>query len=196
MFTGIIEAVGTVSDLHREGDNLHITIRSAISSSLRVDQSVAHDGVCLTVIKTDDNRHTVTAVRETLAKTTLGAWKAGHLVNLERCMPADGRFDGHIVQGHVDDTAICHSVTDDNGSWIYRFQYRASPRSLIVEKGSVCINGISLTAFDVTDEAFSVAVIPYTYRHTNICKVRPGDAVNIEYDILGKYIARVMELRK
>lgn len=196
MFTGIIETIGTVTALRSESNNLHITIQSAISAELKIDQSVSHNGVCLTVVSIDGNTHTVTAIQETLLKTNFRNLSVGSIVNLERCTPANGRFDGHIVQGHVDQTAECISVNDVGGSWVYTFRYQPGFASMIVEKGSICVNGISLTAFDVKQNLFSIAIIPYTYEHTNIKTVAPTSQVNLEFDIVGKYIAKLMETKK
>lgn len=192
MFTGIIETLGQVASLQSEAGNLHLTIRSSISDELKIDQSVAHNGVCLTVVEVQPGCHTVTAIAETLHKTNLSRLQPGDLVNLERCMPMNGRLDGHIVQGHVDQTAICLSVTEQEGSWIYTFQYDASKGNITVEKGSICVNGISLTVFNSTADTFSVAIIPYTYEHTNLQHVKAGEVVNLEFDIIGKYVARLM----
>ena len=194
MFTGIIETLGKVEDLNREGTNQHILISSEITQELKVDQSVAHNGVCLTVTKLTDKGHWVTAIKETLDRSSLGLLKTGDRINLERCMIANGRFDGHIVQGHVDGTATIASIVDQDGSWLFTFS--GVDTGLIVEKGSICINGISLTCFNVTDEGFSVAIIPYTIEHTDLGLKNPGDIVNLEYDIVGKYVARLAEVRK
>jgi riboflavin synthase len=195
MFTGIIESTGTVSALTRDKGNLELWIASPISHELRIDQSISHNGVCLTVVELRDGMHRVTAIEETLRKTNLGDIHTGDTVNLERCMPAHGRFDGHIVQGHVDQTGECLSVKEENGSWLFEFRYRPSPQHVVVEKGSICINGISLTAFDAVDDRFKVAIIPYTFQHTNIHTVKPGSAVNLEFDIIGKYIARILKMQ-
>lgn len=196
MFTGIIETLGTVTDLQKEAGNLHLHIASSISDELKIDQSVSHNGVCLTVVNVSPSVHTVTAIEETLQKTNLGELKVGDRINLERCMPANGRLDGHIVQGHVDQVARCLTVVPQNGSWLYTFQYQPEKDgNLTVEKGSVTINGISLTVVDSQADRFSVAIIPYTYQHTNIQYVNTGDTVNIEFDIIGKYIARIMALQ-
>lgn len=192
MFTGIIEALGTVEELKTEGTNLHLTIASPISEELKIDQSVAHDGVCLTVVGRAPGRHTVTAVEETLRRSRLGDWQVGSRVNLERAMLAGARLDGHIVQGHVDATGLCTEVDERDGSWYYRFQYEPNPEHLLVDKGSICINGVSLTVVSPEADRFSVAIIPYTYEHTNFHALRPGDRVNLEFDIIGKYIARHM----
>ena len=192
MFTGIIETLGTVTQLVKEEGNLHITIKSAISKDLKVDQSVAHNGVCLTVVAFADDEHTVTAIDETLQKSNIGSLKVGDLVNLERCMQMNGRLDGHIVQGHVDQTAICKNLEEANGSWVFTFQYDAKNGNVTVEKGSVCVNGISLTVVNSGNDTFSVAIIPYTYEHTNLHNVKIGSSVNLEFDIIGKYVAKMM----
>ncbi|WP_092742135.1 riboflavin synthase [Hymenobacter psychrophilus] len=194
MFTGIIETLGSISAIRREGSNIHFTVASGFASELKIDQSVAHDGVCLTVVAVDAaaGTHVVTAIDETLQKTNLSTWAPGRRVNLERCLAANGRFDGHIVQGHVDLTATCESVADQNGSWLYRFRHEAGPGRVTVEKGSICINGTSLTCFESTDDGFSVAIIPYTYEHTTFQDLRPGDRVNLEFDIVGKYVAKLL----
>lgn len=194
MFTGIIETLGTIQNVRREGTNIHFTVASSFAQELKIDQSVAHDGVCLTVVAVDGlaNTHVVTAIDETLQKTNLGQWQPGRRVNLERCLAANGRFDGHIVQGHVDLTAVCETVEDQNGSWLYRFRHEAGPGRVTVEKGSICINGTSLTCFNSTDDGFSVAIIPYTYEHTTFQDLRPGDQVNLEFDIVGKYVAKLL----
>ena len=192
MFTGIIEAFGKVSSIRTEGGNKHFTIESPISNQLRVDQSVSHNGVCLTVIKIDSDSHTVTAINETLQKSNLGKLKQGDAINLERCMVANGRFDGHIVQGHVDQIGICKSSREANGSWIFDFQYNADYGNITVEKGSISVNGVSLTCFNSTDDEFTVAIIPYTFHHTNFKELKPGDEVNLEFDIIGKYIKKLV----
>lgn len=192
MFTGIIETLGTVQNIQREGDNIHFTIASNISNELKIDQSVAHNGVCLTVVKLDETTHTVTAIDETLQKSNLGHLTVGAKVNLERCMQMNARLDGHIVQGHVDQTATCILVSELDGSWEYRFKYDASKGNVTVEKGSACVNGISLTVVNSADDEFSVFIIPYTHEHTNLQDVKVGDTVNLEFDIIGKYVARLM----
>jgi riboflavin synthase len=192
MFTGIIETLGKVTELRHEQGNLHITVESAISHELKIDQSVAHNGVCLTVVAIADGKHTVTAIEETLNKTSLGKLKTGDVVNLERCMQMNARLDGHIVQGHVDQTAKCIDFKELNGSWEYTFEYDPSIGNITVEKGSICVNGISLTVVNSKDNSFSVAIIPYTFEHTNLQQVREGDMVNLEFDIIGKYVARLM----
>lgn len=192
MFTGIIEALGVVSSLEQEGSNLHIRVSSSISDELKIDQSVSHNGVCLTVVGVSPGEHTVTAIAETLQKSNVGALKAGSRVNLERCMVANGRFDGHVVQGHVDQTAQCIALTELDGSWVFTFQYDPTTGNVTVEKGSVAVNGISLTVVNSQSDCFSVAIIPYTYEHTNLQEVKPGDTVNLEFDIIGKYVARLL----
>jgi riboflavin synthase len=193
MFTGIIETLGTITDLRNEQGNLHITVESAIAIELKIDQSVAHNGVCLTVIALADGKHTVTAIEETLNKTSLGKLKSGDLVNLERCMQMNARLDGHIVQGHVDQTATCTNFKELDGSWEYTFEYDATKGNVTVEKGSVCVNGISLTVVNSNNNSFSVAIIPYTFEHTNLQHVKAGSVVNLEFDIIGKYVARLMQ---
>lgn len=190
MFTGIIESLGEVVSTKKEGSNLVISIQSNLAPELKVDQSIAHNGVCLTVTGLQDNTYEIVAVAETLQKSNLGQLSPGDRVNLERAMVFNGRIDGHLVQGHVDGVGECLSKTSQNGSWEYRFRYPADFAALLVEKGSICLNGISLTIFNVTDREFSVAVIPYTYQHTNISAITPGHTVNLEFDILGKYVAR------
>lgn len=192
MFTGIIESTATVVHIRPEGSNLHFTFSSPISHELKIDQSVAHNGVCLTVIGLENDTHTVTAIAETLDKTNLGNLRAGEKVNLERCMPANGRFDGHIVQGHVDQTAVCTGKKELDGSWVFSFRYEGS-QNITVEKGSITINGVSLTVVDAGENTFSVAIIPYTYTHTNFHTIAAGSTVNLEFDIIGKYIARMMK---
>ncbi len=192
MFTGIIEDLGEIIKIEKDLQNIHFTIRSSVSKELKVDQSIAHNGVCLTVVKCDSSSHTVTAIDETLNKTNLGSWEVGTKVNLERCMQMNGRLDGHIVQGHVDTTAECIDINDEAGSWRFRFKHAIGKNLLTVEKGSICVNGISLTVVDSSDDAFSVAIIPYTYEHTNMHQLQIGDTVNLEFDIVGKYIAKMM----
>lgn len=198
MFTGIIEALGTVQAVETEGTNVHFTVVSPFADELKIDQSVAHDGVCLTIVAVDAaaGTHVVTAIDETLQKTNLAQWQPGRLVNLERCLAVNGRFDGHIVQGHVDATAECVAVEDQQGSWLFRFRHAAGPGRLTVEKGSICVNGTSLTCFESTDEGFTVAIIPYTYEHTSFRQLRAGDTVNLEFDIVGKYVAKLLGNRQ
>jgi len=193
MFTGIIETFGTVNNVVEEGTNIHYTIESSLSNELKIDQSVAHNGVCLTVVGLTDRTHTVTAIQETLEKTNLKYLAKGLRVNLERCMQMNGRLDGHIVQGHVDQTAICIKREELDGSWEYRFKYEGGTGNVTVEKGSVCVNGISLTVVNSASDEFSVFIIPYTFEHTNLQEVNVGDTVNLEFDIIGKYVARLLQ---
>lgn len=192
MFTGIIETTGKIVAVQPEGSNVHFTIESAISPELRIDQSVAHDGVCLTVTNINGNRHTVTAIQETLQRSNFKHKKNGDIVNLERSMLMNGRLDGHIVQGHVDQVALCTRVRAKDGSWIYAFKIKSAWSHLLVEKGSVCINGVSLTVVEAATKKFTVAIIPYTYENTNFKNLQEGDEANIEYDIIGKYLARMI----
>jgi len=193
MFTGIIEQLGTVKDLEREGGNLHLTVEAEMSPELKIDQSVAHNGVCLTVVSIKGNCYTVTAIQETLNKTNLGNLAIADVVNLERCMKMGARLDGHIVQGHIDKTAICTEVKTEDGSWVFRFEYdKNSPSEVTVEKGSITVNGISLTVVKSKDNGFSVCIIPYTYENTSFRNLKQGDKVNLEFDIIGKYVARMM----
>lgn len=194
MFTGIIENIGTVTGILRQGSNIDFRIQSAMASELKIDQSVAHNGVCLTVVEINGNEYRVTAVDETLKKTNLSSWKEGSLVNLERSLKVGDRLDGHFVQGHVDATATCIDKKILEGSSLYRFRFPKQFGALMIEKGSVCINGVSLTAFDVADDEFSVTIIPYTLEHTNFKQINSGDIVNIEFDVLGKYLLRAHEL--
>jgi riboflavin synthase len=196
MFTGIIECIGKITAIVEQDSNIHFTIQSPISSLLHIDQSVAHDGVCLTVTHVHEDTHQVTAIAETLRMTALNTWKIGTEINIERCMPANGRFDGHIVQGHVDTIATCTEIENAQGSWYFTFGYDSKRHeNLIVHKGSVCINGISLTVSHVGENWFKVAIIPYTYEHTNIHRIQKGSTVNIEFDIIGKYIAQNLKNR-
>jgi riboflavin synthase len=194
MFTGIIEALGTIVAVETQGSNRHFTVASPFAAELKIDQSVAHDGVCLTVVAVDAaaGTHVVTAIDETLRVTNLGQWQPGRYVNLERCLSATGRFDGHIVQGHVDATATCLGVEDQQGSWLFRFGHAPGPSRLTVEKGSICVNGTSLTCFASTNEGFTVAIIPYTYEHTSFQQLQAGDTVNLEFVIVGKYVAKLL----
>jgi len=192
MFTGIIEVLGIVKSIRQEGSNKHFIIESPISSQLKIDQSVSHDGVCLTVVEVDSSSHTVTAIDETLQKSNLGKLMQGDAINLERCMVVNGRFDGHIVQGHVDQTGKVKSVKETNGSWLFDFEYDPALGNVTVEKGSVCVNGVSLTCFNAINNGFTVAIIPYTYEHTNFKSLKAGDTVNLEFDIIGKYVKRLL----
>jgi riboflavin synthase len=190
MFTGIIETLGTIESIETQGTNKTFWIKSPISNELKIDQSLSHDGACLTVEAIQDNLHRVTAIEETLKKTNLDSWKPGQLVNLERCLVMNGRLDGHIVQGHVDTTAACIDRKDGQGSSEFRFEFPKKFSHLVIEKGSISLNGISLTVFNVKRSKFDIAVIPYTFEHTNIQNVVPGSFVNLEFDIIGKYVAR------
>ncbi len=196
MFTGIIETIGTIEQVITAGTNKTYWIASSLSREFKVDQSVSHNGVCLTVEEVQDNRHRVTAIAETLQKSDLDHWKTGNLVNIERCMLMNGRLDGHIVQGHVDTTAVCIDKKALEGSWEFRFRFPEQFGALVIEKGSISLNGISLTIFNVTHNEFSVAVIPYTFEHTNIKMIKPSALVNIEFDIMGKYVNRILSLNK
>ena len=196
MFSGIIEETAKVVSLVKDQDNLHITLTCSFVNELKIDQSVSHNGVCLTVVKKDNNAYTVTAIRETLEKSNLGLLQTGDEVNLERSMRMDGRLDGHIVQGHVDQTARCTRVDEADGSWYYTFEFepvKDQPGYLVVEKGSVCVNGVSLTVVNARNNSFQVAIIPFTYQVTNFHSFEPGTVVNLEFDILGKYIARILQ---
>lgn len=190
MFTGIIEQLGVVKAIRKEAENIHFTIAAPLTSELKIDQSVAHNGCCLTVVEITSDEYVVTAIQETLDKTNLGSWKVGTKVNLERCMQMNGRLDGHIVQGHVDTTAKCITVEDQQGSWKYTFHYTGE--MVTVEKGSITINGTSLTVVDSKDNEFSVCIIPYTYEFTNFHELKVGDTVNLEFDIIGKYVAKLL----
>lgn len=195
MFTGIIETTGIVTDTRSEADNLHITVKSAISNELKIDQSVSHNGVCLTVVELSPDHHVVTAVKETLSKSNIGSLKNGDQINLERCTKVGSRLDGHIVQGHVDQTARCTDICDQNGSWLFTFDYDPSVGNITVEKGSICVNGVSLTVVNSTEHGFSVAIIPYTYDNTNFNQLQVGSEVNLEFDIIGKYVSRLLAQR-
>jgi riboflavin synthase len=194
MFTGIIETLGRVVAIQQEGTNYHYTIASKLSDELKIDQSVAHDGVCLTVVAQQPGQHTVTAIEETMQRSRLQEWKVGTVVNLERAMRPDSRLDGHMVQGHVDKVGRCTAVEDVDGSWYYSFEYEPAPEHLLVDKGSICVNGVSLTVVNPTEKTFSVAIIPYTYEHTNFHQIGVGQTINLEFDIIGKYIARHLAL--
>lgn len=198
MFTGIIETLGKVVSLKKENGNLHITVSSPISAEFKIDQSVSHDGVCLTVIAVDaaSSTHTVTAIQETLSKTNLGSLKVGDIINLERCLKVGDRLDGHIVQGHIDTTAVCKIAEAQNGSHLFTFEYAQNEKHITVEKGSVCVNGVSLTVIDSHANRFSVAIIPYTFEHTTFKTIKAGKIVNIEFDILGKYVAGILSSTK
>jgi riboflavin synthase len=190
MFTGIIEQIAEVVALKKDGNNIHISLKSTITAELKIDQSVAHNGVCLTVVEINGDEYTVTAIKETLYKSNLELLKVGSKVNMERCMKLGDRVDGHMVQGHVDQTAKCTEIKEEQGSYVYSFKYKESD-NMMVEKGSVCVNGVSLTVVDSKENSFSVAIIPYTFEHTNFHTFKVGTVVNIEFDILGKYIAKM-----
>jgi riboflavin synthase len=194
MFTGIIEEVGVVTSIQKEAGNIHFTISSALSAGFKIDQSVAHNGCCLTVVAQNEKEHVVTAIQETLLKTNLGTWQVGSKINIERCMQLGGRLDGHMVQGHVDCVGSCTEVLDENGSWRFTFEH---PESFVtVEKGSITVNGTSLTVVDAQKGRFSVCIIPYTYEHTNFKQIEAGTQVNLEFDIIGKYVARYLGLQQ
>ena len=195
MFTGIIETLGIISDIKKDQGNVHLTIQTNITNELKIDQSVAHNGVCLTVVEIFDNKHVVTAIQETIDKTTLGLWKIGDKVNIERAMKLGDRLDGHIVQGHVDQTAVCTSIQEKSGSWEFTFEYDTALNNITIEKGSITVNGTSLTVVNSAKNSFSVAIIPYTYEHTIFHTFNVGTKVNLEFDVVGKYIARMYELR-
>ena len=196
MFTGIIETIGIVKDIQQEQENLHLTIESNITHELKIDQSVAHNGICLTVVKINENEYTVTAIKETIDKTSIGTWKTGDVLNLERAMKLGDRLDGHIVQGHVDQTGVCTNIEEANGSWVFTFEYDPKQNNITIEKGSITINGTSLTVVNSELNSFSVAIIPYTYEHTNFNTLKIGSIINLEFDVIGKYVARLNELRK
>ncbi|MBP6458504.1 MAG: riboflavin synthase [Crocinitomicaceae bacterium] len=189
MFTGIIEQVAVVKKVVRENDNLHITLEAPFTQELKIDQSVAHNGICLTVINIENQEYTVTAIHETIVKTNIATWEVNKKINVERCMQMNGRLDGHIVQGHVDTTGTCTAIEDQNGSWKYTISY--TDEHVTVEKGSITINGVSLTVVDSKDKSFSVCIIPYTYEHTNFHQLNVGEKVNLEFDIIGKYVAKL-----
>ena len=192
MFTGIIESLGIVKKIVKEGENFHITIESDFTSELKIDQSVAHNGVCLTTVKIDGNEYTVTAIKETLDKSNFKHLKIGNFINLERAMVLGARLDGHIVQGHVDQTAICTGVKEEDGSWVFDFEYDSLLNNITIEKGSVTINGTSLTVVNSKKNSFSVAIIPYTYKFTNFHTFKKGTVVNLEFDVIGKYVAKLL----
>lgn len=193
MFTGIIECIGRVVEIKSEKNNIHFFIEAPFTSELKVDQSVAHNGVCLTVTEINKSIYSVTAIQETLQKTNLGQLKIGDKINLERCMLMNGRLDGHIVQGHVDQTGICTAVEEQNGSWFFTFEFDSSAKNITVEKGSITVNGVSLTVVNSGKGEFSVAIIPYTFEHTNFHQLKKGNAVNLEFDIVGKYVAKLLQ---
>jgi riboflavin synthase len=192
MFTGIIEELGEVIELNKDRDNLNITVRSELSKELKIDQSLAHNGVCLTVFELGEGTHTITAIKETLDKSNIGDLSIGSKINLERAMQLGSRLDGHIVQGHVDQIAVCTEIKVEEGSWIYTFTYEDTYNNLTIEKGSITVNGVSLTVVNSKPEHFSVAIIPYTFEHTNFHQIKIGDTVNLEFDVIGKYVARLL----
>lgn len=194
MFTGIIETLGIIKDLKKDNNNLNITVFSSITHELKIDQSVAHNGVCLTVIAINNGEYTVTAIKETIEKTNLADWKVDDLLNLERAMKLGDRLDGHIVQGHVDQTGICKSIEEANGSWYFTFEYDNNLNNITIEKGSITVNGVSLTVVNSKENEFSVAIIPYTFEHTNFKNVQIGTTINLEFDVVGKYVARLYSL--
>lgn len=192
MFTGIIESLSEIKEIKKEGDNLSISFNSSISSKLKIDQSISHNGICLTVVDIVDSIYTVTAIKETIIKSSIKDWGVGDLINIERAMKLGDRLDGHMVQGHVDQTAVCTKITEENGSWYFDFKYEKS-ENLTIEKGSIAINGVSLTVVNSSINSFSVAIIPYTYNYTNFKNLKPGDLVNIEFDMVGKYISKIIK---
>lgn len=196
MFTGIIETLGIIKEVKKDNDNIHVTVSSSITHELKIDQSVAHNGVCLTVVAINNDEFTVTAIRETIEKTNLGEWKAGDLINLERAMKLGDRLDGHIVQGHVDQTGVCKSIEEANGSWYFTFEYDSKLNNITIEKGSITVNGVSLTVVNSKANEFSVAIIPYTYEHTNFKSFKIGTKINLEFDVVGKYVARLYSLKQ
>ena len=192
MFTGIIESLSEIKEIKKEGDNLSISFNSSISSELKIDQSISHNGICLTIVDIVDSIYTVTAIKETIIKSSIKDWGVGDLINIERAMKLGDRLDGHMVQGHVDQTAVCTKISEENGSWYFDFKYEKS-ENLTIEKGSIAINGVSLTVVNSSINSFSVAIIPYTYNHTNFKNLKPGDLVNIEFDMVGKYISKIIK---
>ncbi|MFI0427035.1 MAG: riboflavin synthase [Flavobacterium sp.] len=196
MFTGIIETLGIVKEIQKEQENLHLTVTSDITHELKIDQSVAHNGICLTVVKIHQDEYTVTAIKETIDKTSIGTWKVGDVLNIERAMKLGDRLDGHIVQGHVDQVGVCTNIKEANGSWVFTFEYNQDLNNITIEKGSITINGTSLTVVNSQINSFSVAIIPYTFEHTNFHTFKIGTIVNLEFDVIGKYVARLNELRK
>jgi len=195
MFTGIIETLGTISEIRHENDNLHVTVASAITNELKIDQSVSHNGICLTVVSINNDNYTVTAIRETIEKTNISDWKVGDIVNLERGMKLGDRLDGHIVQGHVDQIGNCVSISEAGGSWYYTFEYDPKLNNLTIEKGSITVNGVSLTVVNSEKNTFSVAIIPYTHEHTNFKDFKVGTAINLEFDVIGKYVSRLYSIK-
>lgn len=196
MFTGIIETLGIIKDIRKDGTNLDLTISSSLTSSLKIDQSLAHNGICLTVVAIEEDNYTVTAIQETVEKTTIGNWEAGDLINLERAMKLDARLDGHIVQGHVDQVGSCIKIKESDGSWYFTFEYDSKQNNITIEKGSITVNGVSLTVVNSKQNEFSVAIIPYTFEHTNFKNFKIGSKINLEFDVIGKYVARLYELNR
>jgi len=196
MFTGIIETLGTIHEIKKDQNNLHVTVDSSITNELKIDQSVSHNGICLTVVAIKDSLYTVTAIDETISKTNIGDWKAGDVVNLERGMKLGDRLDGHIVQGHVDQTGTCIKIEEANGSWNYTFEYDKDLNNITIEKGSITVNGVSLTVVNSRTNEFSVSIIPYTYEHTNFKDFKVGTKINLEFDVVGKYISRLYSINK
>lgn len=196
MFTGIIETIGIIEEIQKDQENIHLTVASEFTHELKIDQSVAHNGICLTVVNIDQKKYTVTAIKETINKTSIGFWKIGDVLNLERAMKLGDRLDGHIVQGHVDQTGICTDIKETNGSWVFTFEYDSSLQNITIEKGSITVNGTSLTVVNSRLNFFSVAIIPYTYEHTNFNSFKIGSIINLEFDVIGKYVSRLNELRK
>lgn len=194
MFTGIIETLGIIKEIEKDQENLHLTIASEITHELKIDQSVAHNGICLTVVKIENNTYTVTAIKETIDKTSIGTWNVGAVLNVERAMKLGDRLDGHLVQGHVDQTGTCVAIKEANGSWVFTFEYNPSLNNITIEKGSITVNGTSLTVVNSEKNRFSVAIIPYTYEHTNFNTFEMGTIVNLEFDVIGKYVARLTAL--
>ena len=192
MFTGIIESLSEIKEIKKEGDNLSISFNSSVSSELKIDQSISHNGICLTIVDIVDSIYTVTAIKETIIKSSIKDWGVGDLINIERAMKLGDRLDGHMVQGHVDQTAVCTKISEENGSWYFDFKYEKS-ENLTIEKGSIAINGVSLTVVNSSINSFSVAIIPYTYNYTNFKNLKPGDLVNIEFDMVGKYISKIIK---
>ncbi len=196
MFTGIIECLAKIVEIRNDKNNIHFYLDAPFTQELKVDQSIAHNGVCLTVTEIKNSIYTVTAIQETLQKTNLGKCNVGDVINLERCMLMNGRLDGHIVQGHVDQTGICKGIEEQNGSWFFSFEYASDSKNITVEKGSITVNGVSLTVVNSNPAGFSVAIIPYTYEHTNFRQLKIGDSVNLEFDIIGKYVAKLLEKKQ
>lgn len=196
MFTGIIETLGTIKEISKEQENLHIKVASAFTNELKIDQSVAHNGICLTVVAIENDIYTVTAIQETIEKTNIGTWKENDIVNLERAMKLGARLDGHIVQGHVDQIGICKNIEESNGSWYFTFEYNSNLNNITIEKGSITVNGTSLTVVNSKENEFSVAIIPYTYENTSFKTFKKGTVINLEFDVIGKYVKRIHDLQK